>query len=99
MKNFKELVKVVDELGKKGIWAYMLEIITVIDGRDDLSAAQKQEAYNLASVEFENAEDGSIGANVYADAAVQTILDEEYDGDDADNVHDLFNEKLDGILG
>ena len=38
MKNFNELAKLVKELDGKNIWAYMLEIATVIDGDERLSA-------------------------------------------------------------
>ena len=98
MENFNELAKLVRELGYKGIWAYMLEIATVIDGDERLSAEQKQDAYDLASVEFENAEDGTIGANVFAEAATETVLDENYDENDTEAVHDLFNEKYDSLM-
>lgn len=77
MENFKELSKLVKKLDKENVWAYMLEIVTAIDGRD-LSDEQKQDAHNIASAEFENCDDGSIGANVFAEAAVETILDERY---------------------
>lgn len=99
MKNFKLLAELVKELDKKAIWAYMLEIATVIDGRGGLSADQKQEAYNIASTEFENSEDSTIGANVFAEAAIETILDDEYDEEDMDAVHDLFNQKYDHLIG
>ena len=98
MRNFNELAKLVKELDGKEIWAYMLEIATVIDGDESLSAEQKQEAYDLASVEFENAEDGTIGANIFAGAAIETILDEDYDENDAEAVHDLFNEKYNSLM-
>lgn len=77
MENFKELAKLVRGLDEKRIWAYMLEIVTVVDGRD-LSDNQKQDAYNIASSEFENYDDDSVGSNVFAEAAVETILDERY---------------------
>ena len=80
MENFNELAKLARELGYKEIWAYMLEIATVIDGTRGLSAEQKQEAYDLATVEFENYDDGTVGANVFAEAAIETILDEKYSG-------------------
>ena len=83
MKEFSQLAKLVKELDGKEIWAYMLEIATVIDGDERLSAKQKQDAYDLASVEFENAEDSTIGANVFAGAAIDTVLDENYDEKDA----------------
>ena len=78
MRNFNELAKLVKELDGKRIWAYMLEIATVIDGRENLSDKQKQEAYDIASTEFEYYEDNTVGANVFAEAAVETILDERY---------------------
>ena len=80
MENFNELAKLARELGYKEIWAYMLEIATVIDGTRGLSAEQKQEAYAIASTEFENYDDGTVGANVFAEAAIETILDEKYSG-------------------
>lgn len=98
MKNFNELAKLVKELDSKDIWAFMLEIATVIDGEERLSVEQKQDAYDLASVEFENAEDSTIGANIFAEAAIETILDEDYDENDAEAVHDLFNEKYNSLV-
>lgn len=97
MKEFSQLAALVKELDGKDIWAYMLEIATVIDG-SSLSAEQKQDAYNLASVEFENSEDGTIGANVFAEAAIETVTDQDYDEDDAEATHDLFNEKYDSLV-
>lgn len=78
MRNFNELAKLVKELDGKRIWAYMLEIVTIIDGRENLSDKQKQEAYDIASTEFEYYEDNTVGANVFAEAAIETILDERY---------------------
>ena len=102
MRNFNELAKLVKELDGKGIWAYMLEIATVIDGTRDLSVEQKQEAYDLATVEFENYDDGTVGANVFAEAAIETILDERYPeflkGVGYLNTHDLFIDKLSALL-
>lgn len=98
MKEFSQLAELVKELDGKNIWAYMLEIATVIDGEERLSAEQKQDAYDLASVEFENAEDSTIGANIFAEAAIETILDEDYDENDAEAVHDLFNEKYNSLV-
>lgn len=80
MKEFSQLAKLVKELDGKDIWAYMLEITTVVDGDERLSAEQKQDAYNLATVEFEDYDNTSIGANVFAEAAIETILDEKYSG-------------------
>ena len=80
MKNFNELAKLARELGYKEIWAYMLEIATVIDGTKGLFNDQKQEAYDLATVEFENYDDTTIGANIFAEAAIETVLDERYTG-------------------
>ena len=99
MKKFSQLVELVKELDGKDIWAYMLEIATVIDGEERLSAEQKQDAYDRASVEFENAEDSTIGANIFAEASIETILDEDYDENDAEAVHDLFNEKYNSLVG
>ena len=98
MTEFSQLAKLVKELDGKEIWAYMLEIATVIDGDERLSAKQKQDAYDLASVEFENAEDSTIGANVFAGAAIDTVLDENYDENDAEAVHNIFNEKYDWLV-
>ena len=98
MKDFKKLAKLVKELDAQDIWAYMLEITTVIDGRGDLSEGQKEDAYSLASTEFENSEDSSIGANVFAEVAIETVLDGDYDEDDMDKVYDIFNEKYDSLL-
>lgn len=80
MRNFNELAKLVKELDGKRIWAYMLEIATVIDGREDLSDEQKQDAYDLATAEFEDYDNTNVGANVFAEAAIETILDEKYSG-------------------
>ena len=80
MRNFNELAKLVKELDGKRIWAYMLEIATVIDGREDLSDEQKQDAYDLATAEFEDYNDTTIGANIFAEAAIETVLDERYSG-------------------
>ena len=98
MKDFKKLTDIVRELDAQNIWAYMLEIVTVIDGRGDLSEEQKEDAYVLASTEFENSEDGTIGANIFAEAAIETVLDEGYDGENMDEVHEIFNEKYDNLL-
>ena len=80
MKEFSQLAKLVKELDGKGVWAYMLEIATVIDGTENLSDKQKRDAYAIASTEFENYNDGTAGANVFAEAAIETILDERYTG-------------------
>ena len=80
MKEFSQLAKLVKELDGKRIWAYMLEIATVIDGREDLSDEQKQDAYDLATAEFEDYNDTTIGANIFAEAAIETVLDERYSG-------------------
>ena len=98
MKEFSQLAELVKELDGKDIWAYMLEIATVIDGEERLSAEQKQDAYDLASVEFENAEDSTIGANIFAEAAIETILDEDYDENNAEAVHDPFNAKYNSLV-
>ena len=93
MKNFNELAKLVKELDSKDIWAYMLEITTVVDGDERLSAEQKQDAYDLATVEFENYDDTTMGANIFAEAAIETVLDERYSNSEVD-FHELFMEKL-----
>lgn len=93
MKEFSQLAKLTRELGYKGIWAYMLEITTVVDGDERLSAEQKQEAYDIASTEFEDYDDNTIGANIFAEAAIETVLDERYSNSDMD-IHELFMEKF-----
>ena len=102
MKNFNELAKLVKELDGKDIWAYMLEITTVVDGDERLSAEQKQEAYDIASTEFEDYDDSTIGANIFAEAAIETVLDEKYPefqrGADYLNIHDLFLDKFSALL-
>ena len=102
MKEFSQLAKLVKELDGKGIWAYMLEIATVIDGTEYLSDKQKQDAYVIASTEFENYDDGTVGANVFAEAAIETVLDERYPeflkGVGYLNTHDLFIDKLSALL-
>ena len=98
MKKFSQLVELVKKLDSKDIWAYMLEIATVIDGEERLSTEQKQDAYDLASTEFENYDDNTIGANIFAEAAIETILDEDYDENDVEAVHDLFNEKYKSLV-
>lgn len=102
MKEFSQLAKLVKELDGKEIWAYMLEIATVIDGTENLSAEQKQEAYDIASTEFEDYDDSTIGANIFAEAAIETVLDERYPeflkGVGYLNTHDLFIDKLSALL-
>lgn len=93
MKEFSQLAKLVKELDGKNIWAYMLEITTVVDGDERLSAEQKQEAYDIASTEFEDYDDNTIGANIFAEAAIETVLDERYSNSDMD-IHELFMEKF-----
>ena len=93
MKEFSQLAKLARELGYKGIWAYMLEITTVVDGDERLSAEQKQEGYDIASAEFEDYDDNTIGANIFAEAAIDTILDRRY-ADSETDLHELFMEKL-----
>lgn len=102
MKEFIQLAKLVKELDGKEIWAYMLEIATVVDGDERLSAEQKQEAYDIASTEFEDYDDNTIGANIFAEAAIETVLDERYPeflkGVGYLNTHDLFIDKLSALL-
>ena len=87
------IAKLVKELDGKDIWAYMLEITPVVDGDERLSAEQKQDAYDLATVEFEDYNDTTIGANIFAEAAIETVLDERYSNSDMD-IHELFMEKF-----
>ena len=102
MKEFSQLAKLVKELDGKDIWAYMLEITTVVDGDERLSAEQKQNAYVIASTEFENYDDDTVGANIFAEAAIETVLDERYPeflkGVGYLNTHDLFIDKLSALL-
>ena len=102
MKEFSQLAKLVKELDGKDIWAYMLEITTVVDGDERLSAEQKQEAYDIASTEFEDYDDSTIGANIFAEAAIEAVLDERYPeflkGVGYLNTHDLFIDKLSALL-
>ena len=80
----------------------MLEIANaIIDRANELaSEEQKEDAYNLACVQFENSEDSSIGANIYAEAAIMTVIDEKYKDAkiDDDEINNIFNEKLDPLL-
>ena len=78
MEQFNELTKLVKKLDKEGIWAYMLEIATIIDGNEKLSDEKKADAFNLASTKFENYDDSTVGANIFAEAAIETVLDERY---------------------
>ena len=102
MKTFNELAKLVKERDGEDIWAYMLEITTVVDGDERLSAEQKQEAYDIASTEFEDYDDSTIGANIFAEAAIEAVLDERYPeflkGVGYLNTHDLFIDKLSALL-
>ena len=102
MKKFSQLVELVKELDSKDIWAYMLEIATVIDGEERLSAEQKQDAYDLASTEFENYDNNTIGANVFAEAAIETVLDEKYQEAltraSYFNIHDLFVDQFEPLV-
>lgn len=94
MQKFSQLAALVKELESKNIWACMLEITTVID-ESNLSDEQKQEAYDLALEEFRHSNDITIGANIFADAAVETVKDERYNRNDVEAVYDLFNENYD----
>lgn len=102
MNDYKIVVTAVGDLGKKDIYAYKLEIANaIIDRANELaSEEQKEDAYNLACVQFENSEDSTIGANVYAKAAIMTIIDEKYKDAkiDDDEINNIFNEKLDLLL-
>ena len=102
MNDYQNVVTAVGDLGKKGIYAYKLEIAKArIDRANELaSEEQKEDAYNLACVQFENSEDSSIGANIYAEAAIMTVIDEKYKDAkiDDDEINNIFNEKLDHLL-
>ena len=102
MENFNKFEVLVKKLGAKNILAYMFEIATVIVGTEGLSDQQKQEAYDIAHCEFENYYYMSIGANIFARAAIETVLDEKYPefrrGDEYLNIHDLFLDKFSALL-
>ena len=102
MKEFSQLAKLVKELDGKDILAYTFEIATVIVKTEGLSGQQKQEAYDIAHCEFENYYYMSIGANIFARAAIETVLDEKYPefqrGADYLNIHDLFLDKFSALL-
>lgn len=102
MENFKELTKLVKELNKRRIWAYMLELATIIDGNEKLSDEQKQEAYNIASAEFKQNRGTRFTIKFYAWAAIETVLDEKYQEALARtsdfNVHDLFADHFDPLV-
>ena len=102
MENFNKFEVLVKKLGAKNILEYMFEIATVIVEIEDLSGQQKQEAYDIAYYEFENYYYMSIGANIFARAAIETVLDEKYPefqrGADYLNIHDLFIDKLSALL-
>lgn len=102
MKEFSQLAKLVKELGAKNILEYMFEIATVIVETEGLSGQQKQEAYDIAYYEFENYYYMSIGANIFARSAIETVLDERYPeflkGVGYLNTHDLFIDKLSALL-
>ena len=93
MKEFSRLAKLAKELNRREIWAYRLEIAAIIDGDNELSAGQKPEAYDIASSEFEDYDNSTIGANVFAGAAIDTVLDKRYSDLETD-LHELFMEKL-----
>ena len=85
------------EFDSKDIEELAYDIATVIDGEERLSTEQKQDAYYLASAEFKNVEDGTIRASIFTEAVIETILDEDYDENDAEAVHDLFYEKCNSL--
>ena len=102
MENFNKFERLVKKLGAKNILEYTFEIATVIVGTEGLSGQQKQEAYDIAFCEFENYSDMSVGANIFAGAAIETVLDEKYPefrrGDEYLNIHDLFLDKFSALL-
>lgn len=93
MENFNKFEVLVKKLGAKNILEYMFEIATVIVETEGLSGQQKQEAYDIAYYEFENYYYMSIGANIFARAAIETVLDERYSNSEM-GLHELFMEKL-----
>ena len=102
MENFNKFEVLVKKLGAKNILAYAFEIATAIVKTEGLSGQQKQEAYDIAYCEFENYSYMSVGANILARAAIETVLDEKYPefqkGADYLNIHDLFIDKLSALL-
>ena len=102
MENFNKFEVLVKKLGAKNILEYAFEIATVIVETEGLSGQQKQEAYDIAYYEFENYYYMSIGANIFAMAAIETVLDEKYPefqkGADYLNIRNLFLDKFSALL-
>lgn len=102
MENFNKFEVLVKKLGAKNILAYTFEIATVIVVTGGLSGQQKQEAYDIAFCEFENYSYMSVRANIFAEAAIETVLDERYlefrRGAEYLNIHDLFLDKFSALL-
>lgn len=102
MENFNKFEVLVKKLGAKNILAHAFEMATLIVETEGLSGQQKQEAYDIAYYEFKNYYYMSIGANIFARAAIETVLDEKYPefqrGADYLNIHDLFIDKLSALL-
>ena len=102
MENFNKFEVLVKKLGAKNILAYKFKIATIIVETEGLSGQQKQEAYDIACYEFENYYYMSIGANIFARAAIETVLDEKYPefrrGADYQNIRELFLDKSSALL-
>lgn len=102
MENFNKFEKLVKELDTKNFLVYMFKIATVIVGTEGLSDQQKREAYDIAFCEFEKYSYTSVDANIFAGAAIETVLDEKYPEflREADylNIHDLFLDKSSALL-
>lgn len=102
MENFNKFERLVKKLGAKNILAYTFEIASVIVGTEGLSDQQKQEAYDIAFYEFEDYIYMSVRANIFARAAIETVLDEKYPefqrGAEYLNIDDLFIDKLSALL-
>ena len=84
-----------DSESLKPIRPGLYEVFDVICGEKRLSIQQQYQAIGLADCVFGNDEDITI----FAKAVIETILDEDYDENDAEAVHDLFNEKYNSLVG
>ena len=102
MENFNKFEVLVKKLGAKNILAYTFEIATVIVKTEGLSGQQKQEAYDIAYYEFENYNYITLRANIFARAAIETVLDEKYPEfqrvADYLNIRYLFLDKFSALL-
>lgn len=102
MENFNKFEVSVKKLGAQNILAYTFEIATIIVETEGLSCQQKQEAYDIAYCEFENYYYVTLRADIFARAAIETVLDEKYPefqrGAEYWNIHDLFLDKSSALL-